>query len=207
LALTDFALMFYDGSFLKKDYKQAAKYFRMAFDKNNARAAFYLGLMYEEGHGVIANMDESLKYYKVAAEHGSTDAQIRLGDFYKGKYFQNSMLELANKKNKKTTPDDSYLQALQFYRSAAMSGVADAQYEYAVLVTHKKIAIEYEQAVKMLLQAANQNHPDSLYQLGKVYERGLLGIVRNLEKAQIYFDLAAKNGHTTAKQKAKNMLD
>jgi TPR repeat protein len=165
--------------------------------------------MYEEGQGVSADESVSIKYYERAAQKGFTDAQILLGDFYKNRHWENVVLNITQKqKNPNITNNQNELQqAMNFYRSAALNGSPIAQYEFAKIISQKKVTHEYELAVKLLISAANQNYVDAIYELARVYEKGLLGIIKNNEMAQKYYDVAAKHGHKNAKQHAKTMLD
>ena len=51
----------------------------------NVSAEYYLGLMYEEGQGVLQNYVEAFRLYHLVAEQGdasSAEAQYRLGSMY-----------------------------------------------------------------------------------------------------------------------------
>ncbi|MBV5348127.1 NifU family protein, partial [bacterium] len=54
-------------------------------------AAFYLGGMYENGIGVTANMEESIRHYRVAAEANMATAQLKLGILLRNDDVLNSM--------------------------------------------------------------------------------------------------------------------
>jgi TPR repeat protein len=50
-----------------------------------SEAQYMLGLMYELGEGVTQDSQQASMYFRLSARHGSTDAQIRLGNlFYDG---------------------------------------------------------------------------------------------------------------------------
>ena len=48
----------------------------------DAEAQFELGKAYECGRDVVVNLWESVKWYRLAAEHGVVDAQYNLGLCY-----------------------------------------------------------------------------------------------------------------------------
>ena len=48
----------------------------------DAEAQFELGKAYECGRDVVVNLWESVKWYRLAAEHGVVDAQYNLGVCY-----------------------------------------------------------------------------------------------------------------------------
>lgn len=80
-------------------------------------AQYYLGLMYAEGIGVPQDDKMSVKWYRLAAEHGIAEAQYNLGNyFFVGKGI---------------TQD--YKQAANLYRLAAEQGLAAAQSTLGVM--------------------------------------------------------------------------
>ncbi|MBR4665552.1 MAG: protein kinase, partial [Lentisphaeria bacterium] len=66
----------------RKDYSQAAVYFRKAAERGNARAQHNLGDCYDNGKGVEKNHSEAVKWYCKAAEQGDAEAQCALGYCY-----------------------------------------------------------------------------------------------------------------------------
>jgi len=66
------------GRGVPQDLDQAAKWFRLAGDRGDATAEFYLGLMYADGRGVPQNYAEAAKWYRLAAERGNATAQYNL---------------------------------------------------------------------------------------------------------------------------------
>jgi TPR repeat protein len=60
--------MYAAGAGVKKDFAEAAKWFRKAAAQGNAIAMNNLGYMYEQGNGVKKDYAEALKWYQKAAE-------------------------------------------------------------------------------------------------------------------------------------------
>ncbi|MBP1588799.1 MAG: SEL1-like repeat protein, partial [Kiritimatiellae bacterium] len=58
--------------------ERAAKLWRAAADKGNARAQFMLGLVYMNGYGVPKSEEEGKKWLRMAAEQGNTEAAKEL---------------------------------------------------------------------------------------------------------------------------------
>ena len=75
---------FEDGvaAFRSGDYVTAARIFRPLAEQGNSRAQNNLGLMYDEGQGVLQDDAEAVKWYRVAAEQGNASAQLNLGLMY-----------------------------------------------------------------------------------------------------------------------------
>jgi TPR repeat protein len=99
-----------------KNYRNAARYFRAAADKNHPEALHYMGVINEEGYGVSQNYPEAVKYYQKAAQLNHVEAKYRLGVMYEeGKGVQ-----------------QDYTLAVQWYQQAATS-FADAKYQLGAL--------------------------------------------------------------------------
>lgn len=73
---------YYDGKGVKKDYIEAARWFRRSAEQGFPFAERQLGRMYYEGEGVEKNNEEAFKWYNKAAEHGDASAQGLLGLMY-----------------------------------------------------------------------------------------------------------------------------
>lgn len=67
---------------LDPDYDKALSYLKRASQKNDVKALWNLGFMYQNGLGVTKNYLESLEYYKMAAKLGMPDAFHQVGAFY-----------------------------------------------------------------------------------------------------------------------------
>ena len=61
------------------DPARAAKYFRFAVDRDDAKAAFYLAVLYATGRGVTKDDLESDRLMEKAAAHGHREALTHLG--------------------------------------------------------------------------------------------------------------------------------
>ena len=70
------------GQSVPQDYKEAAKWFRLAADQGDAAAQYNLGGLYDNGQGVPQNYKEAVKWYRLAAEQGLASAQSNLGVMY-----------------------------------------------------------------------------------------------------------------------------
>jgi len=60
--------------YTKKKYKQAFPLLEKAAENGNSEAQYYLGLMYENGRGVEADMGKSVEWLKKSAARGNKDA-------------------------------------------------------------------------------------------------------------------------------------
>ena len=71
--------MYFDGSGVDQDAKEAAKWLRLAAPKGVADAQYRLGILYKEGRGVDQNFNEAEKWLRLAAAQGVERAQTELG--------------------------------------------------------------------------------------------------------------------------------
>ena len=94
------------------DYETALREWRPLAERGNAKAQYYLGLMYAEGQGVPQNYGEAAKWWRKAAELGYVGAQYNLGIMYD---------------NGRGVAQD-YAEAMKWYRKAAELGDAQAQH-------------------------------------------------------------------------------
>ena len=67
---------------IRKDDKEAARFYRLAADQSVPEAQVRLGNFYEQGRGGLAkNETEAARLYRLAADKGNQDAQFSLGVF------------------------------------------------------------------------------------------------------------------------------
>jgi hypothetical protein len=71
-----------DAAIDKKDYKTALEKFTPLANQGNARAQFNLGVMYEDGLGVVQDYKQAVRWYTLSAEQGDASAQTNLGVRY-----------------------------------------------------------------------------------------------------------------------------
>ena len=65
------------------DYEVALKHWEPLAETGNASAQVNLGIIYNQGHGVIQDDKEAAKWFKLAAEQGYSPGQWRLAIMYK----------------------------------------------------------------------------------------------------------------------------
>lgn len=84
IALPAWADLLQDGvkAYINKDYATALHDFSPLAGKGDARAQFWLGVMYDQGKGVPQDAREAEKWFRLAANQGDADAQYNLGGMY-----------------------------------------------------------------------------------------------------------------------------
>jgi len=63
---------------LKPGFLGPTKYLHLAADQGNMRAQFNLGLLYANGQAVPKDNMEALKWFRLAAAQGDTEAQKQI---------------------------------------------------------------------------------------------------------------------------------
>jgi TPR repeat protein len=97
------------SAYNRGDYASALPVFRVYADAGYSAAQFNLGLMYDEGLGVLQDDREAVRWYRLAAEQGDADAQSNLGLMY----------------DEGTGVLQDYREAVRWYRKAAAQGDAE----------------------------------------------------------------------------------
>jgi uncharacterized protein len=75
-------IMYDLGEGVSRNFKYAAKLYRLSAEQGYADAQNNLGVMYENGEGVPVNHDEAMKWYRKAAKMGNKDAPNNIGTMY-----------------------------------------------------------------------------------------------------------------------------
>lgn len=92
-----------------------------------------------------------------------------------------------------------YKKAALFLEKAAISGIADAQYQLALMFdTGDKIPENRAKAMAWMNEAAKQGYTDALFGLGVWLERGYMGEEIPMDKVVALYEQAAKGGNTNA---------
>ena len=69
-------------SFGSEEDKRLFEEEQVLAEQGNARAQYFLGLMYNEGKGVPKDQKEAFKWYRLAADQGDASAQYNLALMY-----------------------------------------------------------------------------------------------------------------------------
>lgn len=61
--------------YCENNFKEAFKWFWLAAQQGNAKASYYLGIMYANGEYVAMNYQTSLSWHKIASNRGDKEAK------------------------------------------------------------------------------------------------------------------------------------
>ena len=183
------AVDFWTGStyYLMGDFTAALREWRPLAEEGDARAQYYLGIMYANGEGVPENNRQAAYWFRKSARQGNSQSQYRLGMMYA---------------NGEGVPEDD-TQAVYWFRKSAKQGDARAQFNLGVMYEFGEgVPEDDRQAVNWYRQAAEQGHARAQFGLGLMYADGA-GIPRDNVQAYAWFNLAAARGDERVQQLAK----
>jgi TPR repeat protein len=138
-----------------------------------------------------ANNEENMKNVTLLANKGNTNAQIRMGLI---------ILSTANYDHK-----DKGELARDWFLKAANKGSVIAQNELSKLHDDYTGYLKNgKECLKWTKKAANQNHPESLFRLGYIYNLGYYGVTKDVDKSIELWIKSANKGHVAAMQYLAN---
>jgi uncharacterized protein len=158
--------------------EDAARTLRPLADQGNAKAQFYLGLMYRVGEGGLPqDYASALDWFQKSADQGYSEAQFQLGGMY----------AVGD-----GVPQD-YVQAVVWWRRAADQGNALAQGSLGLAYAlGQGVMTDYAQAATWYRKAADQGDAEAQLALGLLYKNGN-GVLQDYISAHMWFNLAASH--------------
>lgn len=186
-----------EGKTFQRDSKKAAELYLEAAKKGHAPSQYQLGVMYEFGKGVAADLSQALFWYEKAAAQKHHDAKRDLKKLRKD-------IDLAKQQKtpSEALPDTSAEIAFLARQKAAEDGDVEAQYMLGMSYQHgRKMGYGVEedprQAVLWYEKAALQGDLRSQQTLAQIYFIGL-GVEKNTEEGVKWSRKAAEQGDVFA---------
>ncbi len=153
-------------------------------EQGDIEAQIKIGFKYENGEDIEQNIEEALKWYKKAADQGSSNAKVNIGNLYRNG-------------NGVGVPQ-SDKDALHWYQKAADQGNADGQNLLGIMYFNGTgIDKDNNQALSWFHKSADQGNSDAQVNLGVMYQKGVGG-EKNDEKAISWFKKSAEQGNSSA---------
>lgn len=190
LSQVELATMLLDGNKLKRDVKQAIKWYEKAAAKNNGYAQFMLSIIYKK---------EQLQNYDVKKSTDFFEKGI------KGRDVAYNLYKVAQYLSSK----DSYLynmeESLYWFEQAADRGYVAAQNSLAdIYLYHQEITSDPLVALNYYGKAAAHGSSYAKYAIGVMYYDGA-GIDQNKKEAFKWFVKAATQGFAPAQYRVAKM--
>lgn len=178
-------------AYIRDDYATAIENFRPLAERGIVKAQYFLGVMYDNGEGVLQDYNKAFQWYRRAAEQGDIAAQHFLGMMYE--------------QGEGVPKDDN--EAVQWYRRAAEQGYASAQYNLGNMLSNgREVTQNYSEAAQWLRRGAEQGHANSQLNLGVMYAKGQ-GVTRDLVITYFLSNLSAAQGNEMARENRDLVLE
>ena len=205
-----------NAAFERGDYETALRLLRAPADEGNADAQLLLGIMYQDGEGVLKDAEQAAQWIRKAAEQDNATAEFALGVMYlramgvpKDEAAAVRWLEKAATRvppaqftlAKFHEENGNYAEALKWYRLLAGQGDADSQNDVGHFYeTGRGVTQNYAEAAHWYRLAADQGNAEAQNNLGSLYAEGR-GVPHDDVQAYMWFALSAAQNNAPA---AKN---
>ena len=168
------------------DYAQSFVKFQAASEKGSDGAMWTLGVMYQDGLGVVQDIVEAARWYRKAAEKGHADAMYTLGQLYYEGASGSFIID--------------HTQAFEWFRKGAELNhtYAMAYLGYLYYNGHG-VTLDYTKALEWSKKAADNGYERSMYYVGYMYANGQ-GVTQDRNEAIKWMRMAADRGVTGAKE-------
>lgn len=175
--------MFINSQGIPKDYAEGARWVRKAAEKKGVGLAFIAGM--------ISSSGEIIKGLRKAAEEGSADAQVILGEICMGEAHAFRIIEPS------PMGKDPGMKALIWFGVAALQGDAEAQYNLGLMYHGWSDVVPKNEveAAQWYRKAAEQGDAKAQEALGWAYEYGL-GVLQDHAQAVMWYRKAAENSRS-----------
>jgi len=162
------------------DEKEAFNWYKLSADRGHVDARYRVAVCYEKGYGCSIDLKEAAKYYKLATFAGNTDGIFKLAVFYEKGY--------GISKNER--------EAALLFRLAAQKGHNHARYKIGACL-EKGIGVSKDEkdAARWYQHAADGNDPYAMNSLGEMHLKGT-AVEKNKKKAFGWFFLSSTKGLT-----------
>ena len=197
----------------KKDNNTALTWFRKSAEQGQPEAQFRLGLMIENGQGILKNDEEAADWYlKSALESEKLTFGISMGvaslgkllikileenPHHNGHWFSERIAQrgIATAYTISKTPS----KAIEWFLKAAEQGDIESQKELAArYFIGRDTTQNYRKAFYWFLKAASLGDATSQFDMAGFYARGFASIPKNLVLAHMLYNLAGAKSYRTA---------
>jgi serine/threonine protein kinase len=161
------------GIGVEQNLAEAAKYYKMASDRNNYYGLENYARCLDQGIGIEQNKDEGLRYYNLAADLGNEDALNASG----------------------LVAEELARESAEGFRMSARQGNPDGAYNYGkCLECGRGIDRNLKEAARWYKDAADKGHIQGQISYGRCLENGF-GLRRNLVEAAKWYKKAMNSGN------------
>lgn len=178
-AMQQAGIMLLAAKDIPNDFELAKKWLEEAEKYDLAPAIFHLGRMHMFKLGVPLNPQLAYNKFKKASALGYAEASNQIGVIlYKSSRFAD---------------------AKKWYEKALKQGLRDSAFNIGIMEYKNLLGTKEHFSAAMEWFEKAGNHPQALYMLGNMYEKGT-GVPPDLNKAKEYYKKSLKIGFAPAKQ-------
>ena len=216
-----------DGDGVEEDHEKAALWYAKAAEQDHPQAQFKLAYRYLKGDGIQCDNEKAIYWYTKSAEQGYDPAQYSLGICYKyGEGTEKNLEKAAHWFTKAAEQGhaDSCADLAEMYyggegvefdldkglfwfRKAAETGAPRYMLHFGQWLLGEAEGIQEKTAegLQWIEKASDKNEHDedeiiwqARWALAEIYEYGLYGIKKYINKAIVYYKLLVENGDDSA---------
>lgn len=212
---------------IKMAPQEAFDWFNKSAEQGYAPAQYNLAYCFANNLGVNANFDESVSWLEKAADQDYPIAILKLAQIYlfgpenyKDMDSGFKMLETLVEKNYVSAyyqlgscylnaigVDKDIEKGLELVKKGAEKGDAVAMTDLGIsYIRENFVEKDEEKGWEYLYMAAEQGFPVAQYVIGLFYKSGTGGVEQDLEKARMWFDLAAMQNVNSTNMQGYNYL-
>lgn len=205
------------GQSVEQNFVLSAYWLDKAVELRYAPAYYYLGQLYMEGNGVELDYNKAFSLFSAGAQTGSADSMYALSQMYGNgfgtplnqKLYIKWLERAAAAKNKQALFELAMLyfqgslvnqdigKTIELLEDAVKQDYRQAQFTLAMIlsrgVPEEHIPGRPKYAFELLQRSAQGEYSPAQLQLGRVYELGLLGQIKNRSKALLWYSIACNN--------------
>ena len=186
----EIAKEYFSGMNLAFDREKAVELFTKSAQEEYPQAEYMLACLYLEGNSVDKDLQKAKLYYMKAADHGITEAAIKLSETL---YKKNGL-------------DVARSDAIDFLKMAARSDPRSMTYLAKLYLYGDGVEQNYKKAEALLQKASSYKEPESLLILSELYFTGAPGILQDNYKGLNYLKIAANDPDNSDKSKVNMAL-
>lgn len=174
-----------------EEYDNAAVWLQPWAIQGEVEAQYRLGILYQEGRGVSPNVEQALKWFRLAAEQDHRGAKRRLKKLLRGQ---------------SSGPAEAESVATRWYKDLAEEGDTNAQYQLGVMYeVGWGVPVDGVRAAHWYELAAQDGHSKAQLRLGMMYLIGA-GVHQSAIQGEKLITWSAQSGEPLARLIQKEIL-
>lgn len=211
-AMVQLGIMYVTGKGVSKNLERAENYFQRAANAGISDGWLWLGKIYSKD-----SSKDSLACYEKAAALGNEEAIQNLKRKTEDAYDSELQQGISDyRKFKRTGRVDKLVTAFHCFVRLAQCGHNQSIDQVIFLLENEKDTEKTERGpislfdddkaiLTLVIQAVKQENTNAIYYLGLIYQEGLYGVKKNLDKAFELYSKASEQGHSKAMRSIGNL--